>query len=199
MTAAAVLWPDTGRMEVCGAFPVTDEFSLSDRGKEDAVGQRYVQLYESDELRAYRGRVTPVQEFLRDVADDLQGQRVVACGTDRFRREEAEGVMVDANLRWPMVYRGMGKSSTADGSSDVRSFQKAVLDRWLRPVPGRLMIHAIAESSVIRDQLGNPAIEKARQRGRIDPLSAAVIACGLADRMRSRPTQGYAAYRVLNR
>ena len=90
-------------------------------------------------------------------------------------------------LRWPLVWRGQGASATADGSADVRAFQKAVADRSITVAEGKaLMAHAISESAIRRDGSGNPALEKGRQRGRIDPLSAGVIACGLAERHRAR-------------
>ena len=40
---------------------------------------------------------------------------------------------------------------------------------------------AIANSVIRRDENGNPGLSKAKSRGRIDLLSAAVIGCGLAE------------------
>ena len=138
-------------------------------------------------FRTYPGRSTPVVVFLRDLADDLQGETVISLGADRFRQSEVQDAIGDAVLRWPLVWRGQGASATADGSADVRAFQKAVADRTITVVSGRaLMASAISESAIRRDGSGNPALEKGRQRGRIDPLSAAVIACGLAERHRAR-------------
>ena len=45
------------------------------------------------------------------------------------------------------------------------------------------MVSAIRESSVYRDKLRNPAPQKYRARGRIDALSAGVIASGGAPRL----------------
>ena len=86
MTAACVVWPRTGRMEVRGAFP--DDPDLLERGRLDGVGARYAQLRDQGELRTYPGRSTPVVDFLRDLADDLQGVQVIALGADRFRKSE---------------------------------------------------------------------------------------------------------------
>ena len=44
------------------------------------------------------------------------------------------------------------------------------------------MASAIKESTLRYDGAGNPALDKGRKQGRIDPLSAAVIAAGLAER-----------------
>ena len=193
MTAAVAIWPESGRMECYGAFPVTDDFDLAARGRADAVGLRYQTLHETGQLWTYAGRLTtPVVPFLQDVRERLDGQEVVAVGADRFRKSEVLDYLADAGLNWPVVWRGQGASATADGSADVRAFQRAVLDRWLRPTrPNLLMVHAIAESMIRRDASGNPALDKSRQAGRIDPLSAAVIACGLAERERMKPRHGY--------
>ena len=193
MTAAAVVWPSTGRLEVYAAFPTTEQFGLHERGRGDAVGKRYETLHSTGELWTYHGRrTTPVVPFLADVRERLGDQEVAALGADRYRRSEIIDYMSDAGLAWPLIWRGQGASSTADGSADVRAFQKSVLDGWLRPVsPCTIMVHSIAESVIRRDSLGNPALDKARQAGRIDPLSAALIAVGLADRERSKPTRGY--------
>ena len=185
MTAAVVIWPRTGRCEVRGAFPDTPD--LEERGRFDAVGARYKVLHELGELTLHPGRSTPVAAFLRDLADDLQGESVLCMGADRFRQAEVQDALSDAMLRWPPVWRGQGASATADGSADVRAFQRAVADRTITVVQGRaLMAHAISESAIRRDGSGNPALEKGRQRGRIDPLSAGVIAVGLAERYRSK-------------
>ena len=184
MTAAVVVWPATGRLEARGAFPAIPD--LTERGRGDGVGRRYLQLEAAGELRTYAGRSTPVVPFLRDLADDLQGEQVLQIGADRHRLADVKDVLSDAQLRWQFVPRGMGASSIADGSADVRAFQRCVYDRSITVAAGaELMLHAVVESELRRDPAGNPAIEKARQRGRIDPLSAAVIAAGLTERWRA--------------
>ena len=196
LTAAAVCWPESGRLEVFAAVAVSDDRTLADRGRDDAVGDRYEQLAASSELWTYAARrTTPVALFIAELAAELRGQRVVSCGADRYRRSECADGMADADCRWPMVWRGQGASATADGSADVRSFERAIRGAWLRPARGaRLMLSAISESVIVRDKLGNPCIERARRRGRIDPLSAAVIATGLAERIRARPATRYRSF-----
>ena len=46
---------------------------------------------------------------------------------------------------------------------------------------------AIVKSTLRRDGNGNPGLDRATSRGRIDVLSAAVIAAGLAEPMFDRP------------
>ena len=51
------------------------------------------------------------------------------------------------------------------------------------------LVTAISKSSIHRDANGNPGLDKATARGRIDVLSAAVIACGLAESAFDRPAR----------
>ena len=185
MTALVAIWPTTGRLEAWGAFPDTPD--LLSRGAADGVGQLYSRMLERGEVAIYGGRVTPVARFLADCAARLAGERVIAAGADRFRKAEAIQALDGAKLRWPMEWRGQGASAVADGSHDVRAFQTRVLSRRLAAAPSLLMASAISESAIDHDALGNPRLDKGRARGRIDALSAAVIACGLAALSETRP------------
>ena len=183
MTALAALWPGTGRLEAWAAFPDTPD--LATRAEVD--GAPYEQMRERGDLSLYAGRVTPAGEFLRDCAARLAGQRIIAAGADRYRKAEALQALEATKLRWPMVWRGMGAHAKADGSHDVRAFQRRVLAGGFRAVESLLMVSAIKESSIRRDGAGNPALDKHRQRGRIDALQAAVIAAGLAELHGNKP------------
>ena len=192
MTAACAIWTDTGRVLVRGAFPSIP--SLADRGTSDGVGARYERMAERGELRTYPGRTTPAALFLADFAAELDGAEVVAAGADRYRMSEVQDYMAEAGQQWPMVWRGQGASATADGSADVRAAQRAVLDVAVRMPLSLLMESAVSEAIIRRDPLGNPSLDKARKRGRIDAMSAFVIAAGLLARyqavQRARPTPG---------
>ncbi len=179
MTAAVAFWPKTGRLEAWGAFPDTP--SLSERGETDAAGDLYQRMRDAGELAVYEGRVTPAGAFLRDVAARLSDQYVIAAGADRFRRAEAEQALEAADVHWPLVWRGTGAHARADGSHDVRAFQRAVLSETFRCPRSLLLEAAISESSIRRDEAGNPALSKARDKARIDALQAAVIAAGLGE------------------
>lgn len=185
MTALAVLWTATGRLEVWGAFPDTPD--LLERGRADAVGGLYEQMAARGELRTYPGRVTPVADFLRDCADRLAGEWVVAAGADRYRRAEVETALEDAGLDWQMEWRGQGASAGADGSHDVRAFQRLVLSGRLKVAESLLLRSAVASSELRYDSAGNPALDKRKARARIDALSAAVIAAGLGEMYQSPP------------
>ena len=185
LTALAVLWPLTGRLEAWAACG--DKPDLLERSRGDGLGDLYCQMENRGELRTYPGRVTPAADFLRDCADRLQGQRVIAAGADRYRKAEVMDVLDSAGLRWPVEWRGQGAAAGADGSHDVRAFQKMVLSGKLAVSESLLLRSAIAESIIRRDAAGNPAVDKRRSNGRIDALSAAVIACGLGEIHAPRP------------
>lgn len=191
MTALVVFF-ENGRMETWGAFPDTP-LSLAKRGIADGCGSLYERARASGELWTYSGRVTPAGEFLKDCAERLRGSRVVVAGADRYRKAEALQALEDAGVGWRVELRGAGASAVADGSFDVRAFQKSVLRRELRLARGLLLTSAIAESEIDRDARGNPALSKRKSNARIDALSAAVIACGLREKSRSqKPRMRYA-------
>ena len=185
MTCAVAVWPRTGRVEMWGAFPDTPP--LAERSTADGQGNLYVRMLERGEIAVFAGRTTPAAAFLQSIAARLEGEYVIAAGADRYRRAEAVDALATATVGWPMHWRGQGASATADGSADVRGFQRLVLGGKLRVRENLLLTSAIAESEVRRDVSGNPALHKARQHGRIDALSAAVIAAGLAERLLTTP------------
>lgn len=181
MTAAAIYWPDTGLIQVRGAFG--DDPPLSTRARSDRMGSLYDRMIREGELKLYGGKVTPVIPFLCDLFEEIgRHSQVIAIGTDRYRRNEAETAFKEAGLPYVKVYwRGQGASKTADGSRDVRSFQKAVLDLTLKPGRSTMLSTAIANSVIRYDNSGNPALDKATKTSRIDALSASVIAVGIGE------------------
>lgn len=190
MTAAAAISLDTRRIRVWGAFPADPPLSV--RARQDRMGALYDRMLREGELKVYAGRVTPVVAFLRDLFDELGGLgRVVALGSDRYRRNEVRQALDEAGIPPVLTHwRGQGASASADGSHDVRAFQRAVYGKVLS-TPGSTMLEAAVASSVLRyDSSGNPALDKASNNSRIDALSASVIACGLAELVKPSPQLG---------
>ena len=175
MSAVVALWSN-GRLETWSAFPAVPD--LKTRGQADGVGCLYEEMKERGELSVYAGRVVPVSEFLKDCGARLKGQRVLQCGADRYRKNEAIQALDSAALNWPVTWRGTGASATADGSFDVRAFQDLVYQGTIKTAPSLVMRSAITESEVTRKD-GNPKLNKSRHHSRIDILQAAVICAGL--------------------
>ena len=179
MTAACALWLDSYRLETWAAFPDTP--NLYQRSEADGCRGYYEEMQRRGELRCYPGRVTNVSAFLGDVAVALAGEQIIMAGADRYRKAEALQALEQAKVNWPITWRGTGASKTADGSFDVRSAQRSIMSSKLKSKPSLVMRKAISDSSIRYDEAGNPALLKASEKGRIDALSAMVIAAGLAE------------------
>ena len=174
-TAAAAYWPATGALKTWLAFGDTP--NLKARGKRD--GADYAAMLRRGELRTYPGRVVPVKAFVADLLVDLAGARVRSAVADAYRSAELKD-----SLPWALtvVRSGIGP----DGSQAVRSFQSAILTNKLSLTPNMSLASAIKESTLRRDANGNPALDRARSAGRIDVLSAAILAVGAGSKPRAR-------------
>lgn len=186
-TAACAIWPQSGRLETWMGFGDIPE--IRKRAKRDNAA--YVEMVERGELKLYPGRVTPVSEFLGDVAAALEGSAVRAAAADGYKDSEIRDWLDRAEVRWPIHFRRVGAGK--DGGADVRAFQRVVLEKKIRLRKSLSLASAIRNSTLRRDGNGNPGLDKAHARGRIDVLSAAVIAAGLAEPLMGRnPDPGWA-------
>ena len=174
-TAACAIWPETGRVETWLAFG--DIPSLVERGRRD--GARYDLMAARGELRTYEGLVTPVADFLADVAADLRGERVSKLAADGYKDGEVKEFVRRAGLHWPTEFRRVGAGK--NGSADVRAAQRLILNKKLRLTENLSLATAVENSAIRYDGNGNPALDKAKSRGRIDLASAFIIAAGLAE------------------
>lgn len=174
-TAAVAVWPATGRMETWQAFG--DVPSLVERGRRDSAP--YVEMERRGELRTYPGRIVRPDAFLADLQTDLAGCHVVAAAADSYKDSEVRDFLDRAAVRWPIDFRRVGAGK--DGGRDVRAFQRLVLQKRFSLAENLSLVTAISKSTLRRDGNGNPGLDRATGRGRIDVLSAAVIAAGLAE------------------
>ena len=174
-TAACGIWPETGRVELWFGFG--DVPDVVARGRVD--GARYDLMQQRGELTLYPGRVTPVDAFMSDVAESLAGVNVKRMAADGYKDAECKDFLDRAGLRWRAEFRRVGAGK--DGSRDVRALQRLVLNRKLKLPDNLALVTAVSKSAIRRDGNGNPGLDKAESRGRIDLLSAAVIAAGLAE------------------
>ena len=183
MTAAALYWPETGRLECVGAFPTTP--GLTDRGAADGVSGRYVEMSDRGELVTMGDTTVPVERFLADVVALLDGQAPAAICGDRFRHAEFVEALRNAGLdRVPCVWRGMG---WRDGSEDVERFRRALFEQKVRTLPSLLLRSAFADAITIVDPAGNHKLAKGRSTGRIDAAAATVLAVAQGVRMTGAP------------
>jgi len=183
MSAAALYWPETGRLECLGAFPCNP--GLADRGQADGVSHRYVEMRDRGELVTMGDTTVPVGRFLADVVDRLNGQAPAAICGDRFRHAEFVEALREAGLdRVPVIWRGFGWK---DGSEDIERTRRAVFEGEVRSVPSLLLRSAFADAITLVDPAGNHKLAAGRSTGRVDPVAATVIAVAQGQRMKRAP------------
>lgn len=183
MSAVALYWPLTGRLEVQGAFP--HKPGLADRGEADGVKDRYVRMHDRGELIVTGDSTVQAGPWLRVVWDELvRDADVRALTCDRYRQAELLDALAAAGIRAPVVFRGQG---FRDGGQDVEGFRKAVFDGEVRTSPSLLMRSAAADALVVVDDAMNAKLTKARSLGRIDAVSASILAVAEGQRRKSAP------------
>lgn len=186
MSAAALFWPETGRLEAVAAFPTKP--NLADRGQADGVSGRYVEMAERGELVTMGDTTVPVDRFITSVVDRLGGQSIAAIVGDRFRHAEFLEALRGAGLdRVPGVWRGMG---WRDGSEDVERFRRALFEGRVASAPSLLLRSAFADAITLVDPAGNHKLVKGRSTGRIDAAAATVLAVAQGMRMVGAPKGG---------
>ena len=182
MSAAALYWPNTGRLEAFGCFPSSP--ALTDRGRSDGVRDRYIEMYDRGELRVMGERVVPAPAFLRAIMDQLGDAPVKCFVADRYRQAEFEEALAAAKIRVPVVWRGMGFK---DGGEDTERFRSAVFDDRVAVTPSLLLRSALSDAVTITDPAGNMKLAKARSTGRIDAAAATVLAVAEGIRQINKP------------
>ena len=182
-TACFGIWPNTGRCEMWMAFG--DIPSLHERGQRDNAA--YELMEARGELRTYPGRVTPVSAFMADVAAELAGCTVRSIAGDGYKDNEIRDFLDRARLRWPRHFRRVGAGK--QGGADVRALQRLVLGGRLKMKQSLAFISAVSNSAIRRDGNGNPGLDKSTSNGRIDLLSAAAIAAGMAEPLMDKPAR----------
>ena len=181
-TAACAIWPATGPAgNVDGLWRCC--LTLVDRGQRDSAP--YVEMERRGELQTYPGRIVRPEQFLSDLQTDLAGVKVRAAAADSYKDSETRDFLDRAAVRWPIQFRRVGAGK--DGSRDVRAFQRLIMQKRFAMAENLSLITAIAKSTLRRDGNGNPGLDRATSRSRIDVLSSAVIAAGLAEPVFDRP------------
>ena len=182
MTAIAFYWAETGRLEAYAALPALP--SLAEKGKDDAVGGRYVKMYERGELTVYPGWATNNVKFLTDSMERVKGYEILGFAADNYKQLDLKQALYGSGLgeHYEATLRRVGRGQ--DGGEDVRAFQNEVLEAHISVEPNLLMESAIAEAVIHRDSNGNAALFKARNKGRIDAMQAVILAAGLGRRWR---------------
>lgn len=185
MSAAAMYWPDTGRLEALGTFPSNP--GLADRGASDGVSGRYVEMQERGEMSVMGDATVPPGPWLAEIVRKLDGAEIACICGDRFRHAEFVEAMEKAGLsRVPFIWRGFGWK---DGSEDIERFRRALFDGEVKVAPSLLLRSAFSDAIVLLDPANNAKLAKGRSLGRIDAAAASVLAIAQGQRMKAAPTR----------
>ena len=142
----------------------------------DGVGDRYERMHELGELVLVGDRWADAGAFIKHVMEWVGEVDIREVLADMYRRAEVEQALLDAECGWTVTWRRMGLGP--DGTSDIKAFQREVIEGRLRPARSLALRSSIAEAVVKEDGNNNARLERGRQRGRIDFLSATVLALG---------------------
>ena len=187
-SAVAAFWPSTGRLECIACFPC--EPSLADRGLRDGIGNLYVRCAQRGELVTLGQRASDVSMLLQAALERFGRPAVVVA--DRWREAELRDALDKAGIpAGELVTRGQGFK---DGGEDVRSFQRAMADGRVTPIPSLLLRSAMSEARTVNDPAGNSKLSKStqggrRKRARDDAAAAAILAVAAGVRRPAVPTR----------
>lgn len=181
MSAAAFFWPKTGRLEARGWFPSRP--GLGDRGQRDGVGERYLRMSQEGTLSTLGDSTVPVKDWIKAVVGCVSGETIAAVCFDTFKQSEIGEGLRACDVRAPYVLRRFGPF---DGGEDLERYRRAIYDKWLATAPTLLMRSAMSEAICRRDGNLNPCLDKGRSLGRIDPVSAAMLAVAEGSRIAGR-------------
>lgn len=181
-SGVAYYWPATHRLECLATCPGNP--SLEDRGTNDRVGSRYVEMNQRGELSTMGDLTVPIAPWLEKVMAHVEGCNVVALTMDRYKQAELQEAVNKAGIRAPLVWRGQG---FRDGSEDAGRLQRAVWDGKVKHVPSLLMRSAFGAAVVIRDDANNLKVTKSKSLDRIDAASAAILAVAEGARRMAAP------------
>lgn len=176
MSCLVAFWPDSGRLESYGAFSEMPD--LAARGHRDGVFDLYERIYREGDLQLCGERIVDVETFLGGILPNLAP--IAGIAFDRYRQSEMRQVLQRVGYAGPQIARGIGASSRADGSADIRAFRRYVLDRKIKSKRSLLFRSALRYAVLRTDAAGNPALAKTSSKKRIDVVQACVLACGIA-------------------
>ena len=183
MSAAALYWPATGRLEVYAALPA--EPGLLERGKNDGVADRYVVMHQRGELEIYPGPGANHSLFISDVSKKLAGEEILSITADHYKdRELNQALTLATDVSWGKInYRRTGAGP--DGGRDIRAFQADVLEKHLTIAESLLVESALRYTMVTyHPRTSDPGIIKNSTKGRIDAIQASLLAVSEGRRWR---------------
>ena len=186
MSAIVGYWPVSGVMRGRCAFPERSGpgggLGLAARGRRDGVGDLYERMLDDGSLVLLGARVTDVRALIGGFVDEVRALKSIlqVISADTYRemdfREACHAVGISAD-NYLLQGHGTGGIS-AQGAANVECFRRAFHRGRIVRARSLAAEEAIRAAAVTYDEHSNPRIERGKSRGRIDWLSAAVVAAG---------------------
>ena len=179
MSAIVAYWPKPGIIDGWAAWPRLP--TLEERGAGDGVGDLYRHWHDEGWLLQYGNRITDNVAFARDVLGALcEGfGQPRGIGADRYKENDLREVVDSCGLTCPLKLRGTLTGSGAEAAADIDAFRRAFYRGQMQHDRNPIAEHGI-RCSAIDESSGLAHLSKAAARGRIDWVSAAVVAAGIA-------------------
>lgn len=174
LTAFVLWWPETGALKVWAFLPAE---KLDEKAREDRAPYR--EWLARGLVVEIPGRAIDRPWLLTWIAERVEGLDLQGIATDRWGLADVQAVQDREGLSLPLQPFGQGYK---DMSPAIGAFETAVIGQAMRHGGNPLLRWAVANAAVDMDPAGGRKLSKARARGRIDPLVAAVEAVGLASR-----------------
>lgn len=179
LTAFALYWPKSGALRVWAFLPAA---SLEQKIREDNAPYRA--WAEAGHIVVMPGRTIDRVWLSEWMAEQTSTLPLKGIATDRWLLNDLQATLNREGIRLPLKPMGQGFK---DFSPALSAFEAEILASRIRHGGSPLLRWAVANAAVDMDPAGNRKLSKARARGRIDPLVAAVEAVGLAQRAGPAP------------
>jgi phage terminase large subunit-like protein len=179
MTALIGYWPDSGAVRCWFWLPGED---LATRAEQDRAP--YPLWVEQGHLHVTPGKTVDKRAVVKVLAEVMQAYQVEKVGFDRWRILEFRQLCDDVGLIAPLEEHGQGYRDMAPATDEL---ERAILARELAHGGHPVLRWHCANIALDIDASGNRKPTKRRSRGRIDGITALMMACHLAAKYRVEP------------
>lgn len=174
LTALAAYFPETGDLLLWFWAPAD---TLEEAERRDHAPYRL--WARQGLLETTPGRAIDKAFVVHRLGEIVVDFDVQCCAYDRWRIDEIMRLLADESIKLNMIEFGQGFK---DQGPAIDAIETAVLRRQLRHNGHPVLTWNVASAVTVTDPAGSRKLAKDRSTGRIDGLSAATMAIGLAAR-----------------
>ena len=174
MSAAAAYWPESGRLEVFGAWP--GEPSLAERGAAHHVADLYERMAKEGGLIILGVHSVSASALLAEALS--RWGRPAGITADYWRVDDMKEALVRLGLN--LIPFEASRNNYQDGGARMNEFRRAVRDGEVATAPSLLLRAALAEARTRSfdgmERLAAGSSGGRRQLSRDDALAASILA-----------------------